>query len=101
MEISTPRRIATPQNIILIFGTLDYVWDITPHAKYLSMYMLPSAILRQRLDASQQTETERNQNSGDVAGIITATQAGGRPRHSNTVDEGQSYRVCSQSWSPL
>jgi len=29
MEISTPCRIATPQNLILKFDTRDYVWDMT------------------------------------------------------------------------
>jgi len=34
MGISTPSKIATPQNFILKFGTRDYVWDITPHAHF-------------------------------------------------------------------
>jgi len=33
-RISTPRRITTPQNFILKFGTRDYVSDITPHANF-------------------------------------------------------------------
>jgi len=57
----------------------------------MSMYMLQSAVLHQLyrlcclylrhqlLDANQQTVTEPSLNSGDVAGITPATQAGGRP----------------------
>jgi len=35
MEISTPCRIATPQNFILKFGKRDYVRDITPYKNFL------------------------------------------------------------------
>jgi len=34
MEISTPCRIATPQNFILKFGARDNVLELTPHANF-------------------------------------------------------------------